>query len=154
MINYNCRSLVAAVPFFTNAEPEFVSSVVTKLKYEVFQPGISKLKFSYRFNVFRKNQSAFYIDHCFSKKSQKSIYGCIQKYQKWISKALGKKKCLHYRLISFSFTRPIQSKYVKMICIYRRYHYQRRYYWHQNVLHPRRHCGHCYGQWRDCNQFV
>ena len=39
MINYNCRSLVAAVPFFTNAEPEFVSSVVTKLQYEVFQPG-------------------------------------------------------------------------------------------------------------------
>lgn len=39
VINYNCRSLVAAVPFFTNAEPEFVSSVVTKLKYEVFQPG-------------------------------------------------------------------------------------------------------------------
>ena len=39
MINYNCRSLVAAVPFFSNAEPEFVSTVVTKLKYEVFQPG-------------------------------------------------------------------------------------------------------------------
>jgi hypothetical protein len=39
VINYNCRSLVAAVPFFTNAEPEFVSSVVTKLNYEVFQPG-------------------------------------------------------------------------------------------------------------------
>jgi len=39
VINYNCRSLVAAVPFFTNAEPEFVSSVVTKLHYEVFQPG-------------------------------------------------------------------------------------------------------------------
>ena len=41
VINYNCRSLVAAVPFFTNAEPEFVSSVVTKLNYEVFQPGES-----------------------------------------------------------------------------------------------------------------
>ena len=30
---------MAAVPFFSNAEPEFVSSVVTKLRYEVFQPG-------------------------------------------------------------------------------------------------------------------
>jgi hypothetical protein len=28
------------VPFFTNAESEFVSSVVTKLQYEVFQPGM------------------------------------------------------------------------------------------------------------------
>ncbi len=39
MINFNCRSLVAAVPFFANADPEFVSTVVTKLVYEVFQPG-------------------------------------------------------------------------------------------------------------------
>eukprot|EP00094_Tigriopus_californicus_P003060 TCALIF_02947-PA protein Name:"Similar to Hcn4 Potassium/sodium hyperpolarization-activated cyclic nucleotide-gated channel 4 (Rattus norvegicus)" AED:0.12 eAED:0.14 QI:2146/0.5/0.64/0.88/0.75/0.76/17/172/761 len=39
VINFNCRSLVAAVPFFANADPQFVSSVVTKLKYEVFQPG-------------------------------------------------------------------------------------------------------------------
>ena len=39
MINYNCRALVASVPFFTNADPSFVSEVVTKLKYEVFQPG-------------------------------------------------------------------------------------------------------------------
>ncbi|XP_025833098.1 potassium/sodium hyperpolarization-activated cyclic nucleotide-gated channel 2-like isoform X3 [Agrilus planipennis] len=39
VINYNCRSLVASVPFFTNADPNFVSDVVTKLKYEVFQPG-------------------------------------------------------------------------------------------------------------------
>ena len=39
VINFNCRSLVAAVPFFANADPEFVSTVVTKLKYEVFQPG-------------------------------------------------------------------------------------------------------------------
>ena len=42
MINFNCRSLVAAVPFFANADPEFVSSVVTKLQFEVFQPGKSK----------------------------------------------------------------------------------------------------------------
>lgn len=39
MINYNCRALVASVPFFANADPNFVSAVVTKLIYEVFQPG-------------------------------------------------------------------------------------------------------------------
>ncbi|KAM7285732.1 potassium/sodium hyperpolarization-activated cyclic nucleotide-gated channel 2 [Ixodes scapularis] len=39
VINYNCRSLVASVPFFANADPNFVNDVVTKLKYEVFQPG-------------------------------------------------------------------------------------------------------------------
>ncbi|CAG0918739.1 unnamed protein product [Notodromas monacha] len=39
VINFNCRSLVAAVPFFSNAEPQFVTDVVTKLEYEVFQPG-------------------------------------------------------------------------------------------------------------------
>ncbi|XP_055685727.1 potassium voltage-gated channel subfamily H member 7 isoform X4 [Lutzomyia longipalpis] len=39
VINYNCRSLVASVPFFANADANFVSDVVTKLKYEVFQPG-------------------------------------------------------------------------------------------------------------------
>lgn len=36
---YLCRSLVASVPFFANADSNFVSDVVTKLKYEVFQPG-------------------------------------------------------------------------------------------------------------------
>ena len=40
VVNYNCRALVASVPFFTNADPSFVSEVVTKLQYEVFQPGI------------------------------------------------------------------------------------------------------------------
>lgn len=39
MINYNCRALVSSVPFFSNADPNFVSDVVTKLKFEVFQPG-------------------------------------------------------------------------------------------------------------------
>ncbi|XP_059350923.1 potassium/sodium hyperpolarization-activated cyclic nucleotide-gated channel 3-like [Daphnia carinata] len=39
VINFNCRSLVASVPFFANADPAFVSDVVTKLIYEVFQPG-------------------------------------------------------------------------------------------------------------------
>jgi hyperpolarization activated cyclic nucleotide-gated potassium channel 2 len=39
VINYNCRALVSSVPFFTNADPNFVSDVVTKLRFEVFQPG-------------------------------------------------------------------------------------------------------------------
>ncbi|XP_053211837.1 potassium/sodium hyperpolarization-activated cyclic nucleotide-gated channel 2-like isoform X2 [Panonychus citri] len=39
VINYNCRSLVASVPFFAKADIDFVNAVVTKLKYEVFQPG-------------------------------------------------------------------------------------------------------------------
>ena len=39
IINFNCRSLVASVPFFTDADPNFVNDVVTKLEYEVFQPG-------------------------------------------------------------------------------------------------------------------
>jgi Cyclic nucleotide-binding domain len=39
IVNYNCRALVAAVPFFTHADPNFVTDVVTKLEYEVFQPG-------------------------------------------------------------------------------------------------------------------
>lgn len=39
VINYNCRSLVASVPFFAKADPDFVNAVVTKLTYEVYQPG-------------------------------------------------------------------------------------------------------------------
>ena len=39
MVNHNCRSLVASVPFFTNADPSFVTEVVSKLKFEVYQPG-------------------------------------------------------------------------------------------------------------------
>ncbi|XP_060594853.1 potassium/sodium hyperpolarization-activated cyclic nucleotide-gated channel 2-like isoform X3 [Ruditapes philippinarum] len=39
VINHNCRSLVASVPFFTNADPQFVSEVVSKLQFEVFQAG-------------------------------------------------------------------------------------------------------------------
>lgn len=38
-MNHNCRALVAAVPFFTYADHHFVSEVIMKLKYEVFQPG-------------------------------------------------------------------------------------------------------------------
>ena len=38
IVNYNRRSLVKSVPFFANADPNFVSEVVMKLKYEVYQP--------------------------------------------------------------------------------------------------------------------
>jgi hyperpolarization activated cyclic nucleotide-gated potassium channel 2 len=30
---------VKSVPFFTNADPQFVSEVISKLDFEVFQPG-------------------------------------------------------------------------------------------------------------------
>lgn len=30
---------MASVPFFAKADPDFVNAVVTKLKYEVYQPG-------------------------------------------------------------------------------------------------------------------
>ncbi|KAK7501568.1 hypothetical protein BaRGS_00006999 [Batillaria attramentaria] len=39
VVNHNCRSLVASVPFFTNADGAFVSEVVSKLRFEVYQPG-------------------------------------------------------------------------------------------------------------------
>ncbi|CAF1238832.1 unnamed protein product [Didymodactylos carnosus] len=39
VVNYNCRSLVSSVPFFATADPHFVSDVVTKLRFEVYQPG-------------------------------------------------------------------------------------------------------------------
>ncbi|XP_061172931.1 potassium/sodium hyperpolarization-activated cyclic nucleotide-gated channel 3-like isoform X2 [Saccostrea echinata] len=39
VINHNCRALVKSVPFFTNADPQFVSEVISKLEFEVFQPG-------------------------------------------------------------------------------------------------------------------
>ena len=39
LINHNCRELVDAVPFFTEADPEFVSTVVTFLKFEVYLYG-------------------------------------------------------------------------------------------------------------------
>lgn len=42
VVNYNCRHLVASVPFFRNADQEFVTGVVQKLKYEVFQPNGSE----------------------------------------------------------------------------------------------------------------
>nr|XP_054755743.1 potassium/sodium hyperpolarization-activated cyclic nucleotide-gated channel 2-like [Lytechinus pictus] len=36
--NYNCRDLVASVPFFVGADANFVTRVVTLLEFEVFQP--------------------------------------------------------------------------------------------------------------------
>ncbi|XP_060895322.1 potassium/sodium hyperpolarization-activated cyclic nucleotide-gated channel 1 [Labrus mixtus] len=38
IINFNCRKLVASMPLFANADPNFVTSMLTKLKFEVFQP--------------------------------------------------------------------------------------------------------------------
>jgi len=38
IVNFNCRHLVDSVPFFKDASPDFVTAVVQKLKYEVFQP--------------------------------------------------------------------------------------------------------------------
>ncbi|KAF3688690.1 Potassium/sodium hyperpolarization-activated cyclic nucleotide-gated channel 4 [Channa argus] len=39
IINFNCRKLVASMPLFANADPNFVTSTLTKLRFEVFQPG-------------------------------------------------------------------------------------------------------------------
>uniref|UniRef100_A0A8C1NLW6 Hyperpolarization activated cyclic nucleotide-gated potassium channel 4 n=1 Tax=Cyprinus carpio TaxID=7962 RepID=A0A8C1NLW6_CYPCA len=39
IINFNCRKLVASMPLFANADPSFVTSTLTKLRFEVFQPG-------------------------------------------------------------------------------------------------------------------
>ncbi|VDM18625.1 unnamed protein product [Hydatigera taeniaeformis] len=38
IINYNCRSLVAAVPFFKDEDENFVVDVLNRLKFEVFRP--------------------------------------------------------------------------------------------------------------------
>lgn len=39
VVSYNCRTLVGSVPFFTHADPNFVTQVISKLRHEVFQPG-------------------------------------------------------------------------------------------------------------------
>lgn len=39
IISHNCQDLVRIVPFFANADPMFITSVVTRLKPEVFLPG-------------------------------------------------------------------------------------------------------------------
>ncbi|XP_064786757.1 potassium/sodium hyperpolarization-activated cyclic nucleotide-gated channel 1-like [Oncorhynchus masou masou] len=38
IVNFNCRKLVASMPLFANADPKFVTSMLTKLRFEVFQP--------------------------------------------------------------------------------------------------------------------
>ncbi|XP_061428262.1 LOW QUALITY PROTEIN: potassium/sodium hyperpolarization-activated cyclic nucleotide-gated channel 1-like [Lethenteron reissneri] len=38
IVNYNCRKLVASMPLFANADPNFVTAMLTKLQFEVFQP--------------------------------------------------------------------------------------------------------------------
>ena len=37
-MNYNCQELVRVVPFFVNADEAFITSVVTRLTFEVFLP--------------------------------------------------------------------------------------------------------------------
>ncbi|KAM4690184.1 potassium/sodium hyperpolarization-activated cyclic nucleotide-gated channel 3 [Rhinophrynus dorsalis] len=39
IVNFNCRNLVANMPLFANADPNFVTAMLTKLHFEVFQPG-------------------------------------------------------------------------------------------------------------------
>lgn len=71
VINYNCRSLVASVPFFANADSNFVSDVVTKLRYEVFQPGwYLSLQFVHIFN-FIFAIYLFYLEYIFTKGGMK-----------------------------------------------------------------------------------
>ncbi|XP_030644437.1 potassium/sodium hyperpolarization-activated cyclic nucleotide-gated channel 2 [Chanos chanos] len=39
IVSYNCRGLVANMPLFASADPHFVTVLLTKLRFEVFQPG-------------------------------------------------------------------------------------------------------------------
>ncbi|XP_020610666.1 potassium/sodium hyperpolarization-activated cyclic nucleotide-gated channel 2-like [Orbicella faveolata] len=39
IVNYNCRELLRAVPFFYDADPDFVSAIITKLEFEVYLEG-------------------------------------------------------------------------------------------------------------------
>ncbi|XP_031571692.1 potassium/sodium hyperpolarization-activated cyclic nucleotide-gated channel 2-like [Actinia tenebrosa] len=39
VINYNCRNLVRSVPFFVDADADFVSAIITNLKFEVYLEG-------------------------------------------------------------------------------------------------------------------
>lgn len=76
VVNYNCRALVASVPFFTNADPSFVSEVVTKLKYEVFQPGQNaifiqlRIYFTLKFQVISSSRKAQLVPRCISSKKE------------------------------------------------------------------------------------
>ncbi|VDL91829.1 unnamed protein product [Schistocephalus solidus] len=44
IINFNCRALVASVPFFSFGDENFVSDVLRRLQFEVFQPGDAIIK--------------------------------------------------------------------------------------------------------------
>ncbi|XP_054040380.1 potassium/sodium hyperpolarization-activated cyclic nucleotide-gated channel 1-like [Rissa tridactyla] len=39
IVNFNCQKLVATMPLFANADPNFVTAMLSKLRFEVFQPG-------------------------------------------------------------------------------------------------------------------
>lgn len=39
IVSFNCRGLVANMPLFANTDPHFVTVILTKLNFEVFQPG-------------------------------------------------------------------------------------------------------------------
>jgi hypothetical protein len=39
IVAYNCKALIASVPFLAYADPNFVRQVVLRLRFEVFQPG-------------------------------------------------------------------------------------------------------------------
>ena len=39
IVAYNCKALIASVPFLAYADPNFVRQVVQRLRFEVFQPG-------------------------------------------------------------------------------------------------------------------
>ena len=38
IVNYNCRDLVKVVPFFADADKVFITSVLTRLTFDVFLP--------------------------------------------------------------------------------------------------------------------
>merc|ERR1712106_255753 len=44
VINYNCRSLVKSVEFLSTADPDFVSDLIAKLKFEVYLQGDEIIK--------------------------------------------------------------------------------------------------------------
>ncbi|KAI0984507.1 hypothetical protein GJ496_008305 [Pomphorhynchus laevis] len=39
VVNHNCKELVSSVPFFSNADQNFIDDIVSKLEFEMFQPG-------------------------------------------------------------------------------------------------------------------
>jgi len=38
IINYNCGSLISNVPFFADTNADFITDIITKLNFEIFQP--------------------------------------------------------------------------------------------------------------------